>query len=86
MTTVSGRDQNVRIELTRMRPQVPCPWLNDKHTCVLVISQCIILTLLHSIFGRAVGGLDIIHEIENVKVDKNDKPWEDVKMMSISVE
>ncbi|KAK1924722.1 peptidyl-prolyl cis-trans isomerase [Papiliotrema laurentii] len=49
---------------------VPCPWLNDKHT----------------IFGRAIGGLDIIHEIENVKVDKNDKPWEEVKMMSISVE
>jgi len=42
--------------------------------------------LLSSIFGRAIGGLDIVHEIENVSVDKNDSPWEEVKMMSISVE
>ncbi|ORX39736.1 peptidyl-prolyl cis-trans isomerase [Kockovaella imperatae] len=49
---------------------VPCPWLNDKHT----------------IFGKATAGLDIIHNIENVSVDKNDKPWEEIKMMSISVE
>ena len=39
-----------------------------------------------SIFGRAIGGLDIIHEIENVKVDKNDKPWEEIKIMSVTVE
>jgi len=43
--------------------------------------------MAHSrIFGRAIGGLDIIHDIEGVKVDKNDKPWEDVKMMSISID
>ena len=46
---------------------VPTPWLDNKHT----------------VFGRAVGGLDIIHEIENVKVDKNDKPWEPVFMHSL---
>ncbi|RXK38359.1 peptidylprolyl isomerase domain and WD-repeat protein 1 [Tremella mesenterica] len=46
---------------------VPTPWLDDKHT----------------VFGRAVGGLDVITEIENVKVDKNDKPWEDVVMRSL---
>jgi peptidylprolyl isomerase domain and WD repeat-containing protein 1 len=44
------------------------------------------LMTVSSIFGRAIGGLDIIHEIENVKVDKNDKPWEEIKMMSISIE
>ena len=30
--------------------------------------------------------MDIIHDIEGVKVDKNDKPWEEVKMMSISID
>jgi len=44
------------------------------------------IALMSRIFGRAIGGLDIIHDIENVKVDKNDKPWEEVKMMSISVD
>lgn len=49
---------------------VPTPWLDDKHT----------------IFGRAVAGLDVIHSIEQVRVDKTDKPQEDVKMVSIDID
>jgi len=37
---------------------VPTPWLDNKH----------------SVFGRAVAGLDVIHKIENSRVDKTDKP------------
>ncbi|KAJ9114892.1 hypothetical protein QFC20_001264 [Naganishia adeliensis] len=48
---------------------VPCPWLDNKHT----------------VFGRATAGLDVIHAIEDAKVDKTDKPWEDIKMVSIDV-
>jgi peptidylprolyl isomerase domain and WD repeat-containing protein 1 len=44
------------------------PWLDNKHT----------------IFGRAVQGLDIVHKIENVKVHK-EKPEVDIKIVSISV-
>lgn len=44
------------------------PWLDGKHT----------------IFGRAVAGLDVVHKIENVKVYK-EKPEVDVKIVSISV-
>ncbi|OJD17111.1 hypothetical protein AJ78_02755 [Emergomyces pasteurianus Ep9510] len=44
------------------------PWLDGKHT----------------IFGRAVKGLDIVHKIENVKTYK-EKPEEDVKIVSISI-
>ena len=59
--------------------------MNDKHTWVFF--DCAgEIALMSRIFGRAIGGLDIIHDIENVKVDKNDKPWEEVKMMSISVD
>ncbi|KAJ5115350.1 hypothetical protein NUU61_001109 [Penicillium alfredii] len=44
------------------------PWLDNKHT----------------VFGRAVQGLDVVHKIENVKTHK-EKPEVDVKIVSISV-
>ncbi|GAA5871767.1 hypothetical protein JCM8547_008137 [Rhodosporidiobolus lusitaniae] len=49
---------------------VPCPWLDNKHT----------------IFGRATSGFEVIHAIENVRTDKTDKPFEDIKITSVSVE
>ncbi|OCF35389.1 peptidylprolyl isomerase domain and WD-repeat protein 1 [Kwoniella heveanensis BCC8398] len=49
---------------------VPCQWLDGKHT----------------VFGRAVGGLDVISTIEDVRVGKNDKPFDDISMSSITVE
>jgi len=43
-------------------------WLDNKHT----------------IFGRAIQGLDIIHKIENAKVYK-EKPEEDIKILNIEI-
>ncbi|KAG2172730.1 hypothetical protein INT43_000077 [Umbelopsis isabellina] len=48
---------------------VPTPWLDNKHT----------------IFGRATAGMDVIHSIENTKVDKTDKPLEDIQIINIEV-
>lgn len=48
---------------------VATPWLDDKHT----------------VFGRAVRGLDIIHKIENVPINRFDKPREDISISSISL-
>ncbi|KAI8929142.1 hypothetical protein BC831DRAFT_444863 [Entophlyctis helioformis] len=45
------------------------PWLDNKHT----------------VFGRATAGMDVIQRIEAAKTDKNDKPLDDIRIMSIEV-
>ncbi|CAK5270185.1 unnamed protein product [Mycena citricolor] len=46
------------------------PWLDRKHT----------------IFGRVISGLEVLHNIENVKTSHADKPYEDIKIISVQVE
>ncbi|KAF8195425.1 hypothetical protein BJ912DRAFT_956939 [Pholiota molesta] len=46
------------------------PWLDKKHT----------------IFGRVLSGLEVVHTIENVKTNKLDKPYEDIKIINVDVE
>eukprot|EP01114_Cavostelium_apophysatum_P009190 TRINITY_DN2227_c0_g1_i1.p1 TRINITY_DN2227_c0_g1~~TRINITY_DN2227_c0_g1_i1.p1 ORF type:complete len:616 (+),score=177.27 TRINITY_DN2227_c0_g1_i1:137-1984(+) len=48
---------------------VACPSLDGKHT----------------VFGRATKGTDVVSDIEKVKTDKGDKPLEDIKIISITV-
>lgn len=45
------------------------PWLDKKHT----------------IFGRVMQGLEVIHAIENVRTDKRNKPYEDIKIINVEV-
>lgn len=49
---------------------VPTPWLDNKHT----------------VFGRVVQGMDICTKIENVKTDRNDKPLDEIRIMSVDIE
>ena len=48
---------------------VPTPWLDGKHT----------------VFGRVTRGADVVQAIERSKTGRNDKPLEDVSIVSIDV-
>jgi peptidylprolyl isomerase domain and WD repeat-containing protein 1 len=48
---------------------VPTPWLDGKHT----------------VFGRVSAGAEVVIDIENVKKNKADKPYMDIKILSIDV-
>jgi peptidyl-prolyl cis-trans isomerase-like 1 len=48
----------------------PTPWLDGKHT----------------IFGRVKGGMKVVQRMGLVKVDKEDRPVESVKILSARVE
>jgi peptidylprolyl isomerase domain and WD repeat-containing protein 1 len=39
----------------------------------------------HSVFGRVTAGMDVVHNIENAKVDKTNKPYDDIKIINIEI-
>jgi len=39
----------------------------------------------HTIFGRATAGMDVIHKIEQSKVDKMDRPLDPIKILGIEL-
>jgi len=49
---------------------VPLPHLDGKHT----------------VFGRVVKGTEVVSAIEKVRVNKHDKPYDDIKIVSIKAE
>ena len=52
-----------------MMTQVPTAWLDNKHT----------------VFGRVSKGMETVQSIGAAKVDKEDKPYEEIKIINVSV-
>jgi peptidylprolyl isomerase domain and WD repeat-containing protein 1 len=40
----------------------------------------------HTVFGRVVSGMDTVNGIERVQCDKNDRPIDDIKIVSVTVD
>lgn len=39
----------------------------------------------HPVFGRVIGGMDVLQKIENVRTDREDRPTTPVKMIKVTV-
>jgi cyclophilin family peptidyl-prolyl cis-trans isomerase len=46
-----------------------CPWLDGKHT----------------VFGRVTSGMDVVDTIEKVPTGANDRPVDEIKIVSVSI-
>lgn len=52
----------------------------------ITLAPCQHLDSKHAIFGRIYSGMQVIKRIGNVETDRNDKPLEDVKIISARIE
>ena len=61
------------------------PNTNGSQFFITTVAKADWLDGKHTIFGRAFRGMDVVHRIENVRTHK-EKPEEDIKIVSISIE
>lgn len=57
----------------------------NKSQFFITFKACTHLDKKHAVFGRVVGGLDVLDKIEHVPTGDDDRPYEDVKILRAEV-
>ena len=50
----------------------------------ITYKSCQHLDNLHAIFGRVVGGMDVLRTMEVVPTDEDDRPVKEIKILKVS--
>ena len=62
------------------------PNTNGSQFFIVTAAACPWLDGLHTVFGRVSSGMDVVDEIERVPKDGRDRPREDVRIESVTIE
>lgn len=60
----------------------PC---TNKSQFFITYRSCRHLDGKHTVFGRLVGGLDVLTKMENVPTDRHDRPMEEIEIVGCNV-
>lgn len=58
---------------------------NGSQFFIVTAANASFLDRKHTIFGHVVDGMDIVDAIESTKTDRNDRPTEEVKIITATV-
>lgn len=64
----------------RNRPPISTSKLQHVTTISVCLTNLLFLNSVHVVFGRVVGGIDVVRQIEALPVDANSRPLQDVRV------